>query len=263
MNWFQTKEYIKYVFKKKHWRKEDFNSDLAEEIAKYILYETSPFYHFKDIDEIRKDLLQSCKKIEVNDLGAGSRKFKTNKRSIQQLAKHNASSNRQGEIISRLVAYFKPKNIIELGTSLGIGTLYLALPNSSSQVFTIEGCPKVSSEAKQNFSIAQAHNIIQHTGSFEKKLPQVLNQLDKVDLVYFDGHHDYQATLNYFEKCLIKTSGLAVFIFDDIYWSEGMAKAWYEIKTHVKVSVSFDLYRFGIVVLNIPHVKESYVIKGS
>ena len=261
MNWFQAKAHIQHTFKKKHWREDHFISPLAKDIAQYIIYNNHPYYHFETIESIRNNLLQSKQKIEVSDLGAGSKKFKNNKRQIRHLVKYNASSKYQGEVLSRLVSYFKPKNIIELGTSLGLGTLYLALPDSKTAVHTIEGCPNLTKLAQQNFKIAGANNIVSHIGSFQQKLPEILNFIDQVDFVYFDGHHDYQATVNYFSHCCNKTKDMAVFVFDDIYWSEGMAKAWSEIKEHPATSLSFDFLRFGITIMNISDFKEHYVIK--
>lgn len=261
MNWFQAKAYLQYIFKKKQWRDKDFQSPLAQNIAQDVFYEVHPYYHFVVINDIRNDLLQSKKQIEISDFGAGSKKFRSNKRSIKNLVKYNASSQQQGEIISRLISYFKPQNIIELGTSLGIGTLYLALPNSTTPVYTIEGCANIAKEAQENFSIAKSIHIHQNVGAFETELPKVISKIKEVDFVYFDGHHNYQATINYFNICLSKASESAIFIFDDIYWSEGMAKAWSEIKQHPDVSLTFDLFRFGVAILKIQKNKEHYIIK--
>ena len=259
MNWFQIKAYAKYTFKKKYRKEGDFNSTLAKELYHYVINNHHPYYFFNVIDRIKNDLLQSKRFIEVSDLGAGSKKFKSTKRKISHLVKYNASSNLQGKILSKLVAFFKPKQIIELGTSLGIGTLYLALPNSKTKVDTIEGCPNLSAQAKYNFKIAKATNINIHTGDLRQVLPSILAKTNCVDLVFFDGHHNYDATINYFNQCLNKISKSAVFIFDDIYWSPEMAKCWSHIKKHHKVSLSFDFFRFGIVVLNIPKLNEHYL----
>ncbi len=260
MNRFQVKAYIKYFFKQKQRRVKDFNSPFVIEVVNRVIFEKYPYYHFSVINDIRNDLLQSKQALNVTDLGEGSKKFKNNKRTVRQLVRFNASSQKQGEIISRLVAVFKPQNIIELGTSLGIGTLYLALPNSASKVYTIEGCPKIAALARQNFLIAQANNITSKVGVFEKELPKVIDEIDHVDFVYFDGHHNYQATINYFNVCLAKASKNAIFIFDDIYWSRGMAKAWSQIKQHPSVSISFDMFRFGITFVNVEVEKQSYVM---
>lgn len=263
MNWFQIKAYLRYLGKKKHKQGDRTSSSFIEELFNHVFYEELPYYHYDLINDIRNDLLQSSKQIIVSDLGAGSKKFNDNRRSVGELVKYNASPRKQGELIARLVSYFKPERIIELGTSLGIGSLYFALPNSKAQIHTIEGCENLAEQAKINFQIAQAKNIKQHIGNFREILPVILNNLDAVNMVYFDGHHDYRATIDYFQVCLPKAAPGAVFIFDDIYWSEGMAMAWQEILAHASVAVSFDLFRFGIVILNMEIEKQHYVLNWS
>lgn len=237
------------------------NSPCVSDLFDKVFLETYPYYGFDTIDKLRDNLLKSKLKLEVTDLGAGSKKFKNNHRSVQHLVKYNASPKKQGELLFRLVAYLKPQNIIELGTSLGLGTLYLAMPNPKAQVFTIEGCPEVAKVAGENFKSAQAKNITQKNGSFKDELPKLIHRLDKVDMVYFDGHHNYQATMAYFELCLLKASKSAVFIFDDIHWSKGMTKAWNQIAANTAVSVSFDFFDFGIAILNSDVEKMHGVIK--
>lgn len=258
MNWHQIKAYIKYRITAKY---RPLNSPFASDLFDEFFCETYPYYAFVVIDKLRDSLLKSNDKIEVTDFGAGSKVFSNNKRSIRHLIKYNASSKEQGELLFRLVTYFKPQNIIELGTSLGLGTLYLALPNSRAHVFTIEGCPKIAKVAEQNFISAQAKNITQLVGSFKSELPKIINKLGKVDMVYFDGHHDYQATMDYFNICLPKAAVSAIFIFDDIHWSQGMTKAWSQIIAHSAVSVSFDFFDFGIAILNKDIEKLNGVVK--
>ncbi len=261
VNWFQLKAFIKYKRTAKYKKGHRIHPPFAFDLVRHVFYDTHPFYHFVEINEIRQELLKSNEKIEVNDLGSGSKKFRTNIRKVKDLVKYNATPQRQGELISRLITEFKPKNIIELGTSLGLGTLYLAKPDSKAKVYSIEGCPNVSTQAKKTFALAKVNNVQQQVGSFEDELPKVLGQLENVDMVYFDGHHDYDATLNYFEMCLKKASESALFIFDDIHWSEGMESAWNEIVKRDRVSISFDLFRFGIAIIDKDVMKQHYIVK--
>jgi len=258
VNWYLIKAYIKYRIKAKY---RPLNSPFVSDLFDKVFWETYPYYGFATIDNLRNNLLKSKLKIKVTDLGAGSKKFKSNQRSVRHLVKYNASPKKQGELLFRLVSYLKPQNIIELGTSLGLGTLYLAMPNPKAQVFTIEGCPEIAKVAEQNFKSVQAKNITQQIGSFKVELPKLINKLNKADLVYFDGHHDYQATMAYFELCLPKASKSAVFIFDDIHWSKGMTKAWNQITANSAVSVSFDFFDFGIAILNSDTEKLYGVVK--
>ena len=66
-------------------------------------------------------------------------------------------------------------------------------------------------------------------------------------LLYIDGNHTYEATIKYFELALTKKDENTVIIFDDIYWSAGMTKAWQEIKNKKEVLLSIDTFYFGMV----------------
>ncbi|WP_142531583.1 O-methyltransferase [Saccharicrinis carchari] len=260
MNWYLIKSYLRYRLKTKYRPK---NSSFISDVFDRVVWETYPYYNFTAISKIRTALLRSKQKFEITDLGAGSKKFKNNKRSVRHLVKYNASSKKQGELLFRMVAYFKPKTIIELGTSLGLGTLYLAMGNPSTRVHTIEGCPEIAKIAERNFKAEGIGNVTQHVGSFKNELPKLIHVLPALDMVYFDGHHDYMATLMYFNMCLPKASESALFIFDDIYWSAGMTKAWNQIIGHPSVAASFDFFDFGIVILKKDMEKIHGVVKWS
>lgn len=260
MNLFQVKAFFRYKLKAKYRKGHRVHPPFAFDLIRHYFFEKHPYYHFETINEIRAELLKNKKTIEVSDLGAGSKTFKSNKRKVGKLAKLNSTPQKQGELIYRIVSHFRPQNIIELGTSLGIGTLYLSLPNSMANVHTIEGCRNIADEASNTFKLAELDNINIHHGSFEQELPKVLSELPAVDMAYFDGNHSYKATISYFEQCLTKASESAVFIFDDISWSHEMTKAWEEISAHPQVSISFDLFRFGICILNKDVKKQHYIV---
>lgn len=260
MNKHQIKAYIKYKRSAKFRKGHSIHPPFAFDLVRHYFFEKHPYYHFDAIDSVRQSLLTNKQTLEIKDFGAGSKVFKSNKRKISEIAKYNTTPKRQGELISRLVSYLKPKNIIELGTSLGIGTLYLAMPNSKTKVHTIEGCKNIAEQAQNTFDKSNIENIEQHIGTFETELPKALQQMETVDMVYFDGHHGYDATMNYFNMCHPKASSSAIFIFDDINWSKEMSDAWTKIIEHPSVSISFDLFRFGIVILNMDVHKQNYKI---
>lgn len=260
MNKHQIKAYLKHKRRAKYRKGHSIHPPFAFDLVRHYFFEKHPYYHFDEIEEIRQALLKNKQLIEIEDLGAGSKVFKSNKRKIGQIAKYNTTPKKQGELISRLVCCLKPKTIIELGTSLGIGTLYLAKPNSKAKVHTIEGCRNIAGVAQSTFAQGNIKNIEQHIGTFENQLPKVLQQLETIDMVYFDGHHGYDATINYFNICRPKASNSAIFIFDDINWSKEMNAAWTKIIEHPCVSISFDLFRFGIAILNLDVHKQNYKV---
>ncbi len=260
MNLYQLKAFFKYKLKAKYRKGHRVHPPFAFDLIRHYFFEKNPFYHFDTIEAIRKDLSDSKEQITITDFGAGSKVFKGNTRSVGKIAKYNATPKLQGELIFRMVAHFRPKTIIEIGTSIGIGTLYLALPNTQAKVITLEGCPNIAQQAKQTFAMAQLNNIQLITGNFEKSLPEAISQSKEVDMVYFDGNHNYKATTEYFKLCLAKASESAVFIFDDINWSQEMTQAWNEIIAHPQVAISFDLFRLGICIINKKVKKQHYIV---
>jgi predicted O-methyltransferase YrrM len=205
------------------------------------------YYQFKELDEVRKSLLKNNTIIEITDFGAGSKIFKDNKRKISDIAKHSISKKKYSELYFKLVNFTNSQFILELGTSIGLNTLYLAKANSKSTIYTIEGCPELAKFAGNLFSEQKIKNIFLVNETFEKALPTRLKEIPQLDLLYVDGNHNYQSTINYFNLGLEKKHHHSVFVFDDINWDEEMQKAWQEIKDHPEVTISLDLFYAGII----------------
>lgn len=213
------------------------------------------------IETVRKQLLSDHTILEIKDLGAGSKVSSKNRRSVASIARHSLKPKKQGQMIYHLVRFSNPKNILELGTSLGISTCYMASGNSAAQLTTIEGCPKTAERAQQVFDQLNFNNISLVNQDFDTFLPQYLDGIDTVGMVFFDGNHRKESTLNYFEQCLAKISSRSVFVFDDIRWSGEMLEAWNNIIIHPTVTLSVDLFHMGIVFFRDELSKEKVVIK--
>jgi predicted O-methyltransferase YrrM len=241
------------------------HSPFVYDLITKVIYNKTAYYSYKNIESLREQLLNSDKKINCIDLGAGSKMIDSNGSSeikkINHIVKYSAKPAKYSQLLFRLVNYFQPSQVIELGTSLGISTSYLASANSKINVITVEGCPAIAEIANKNFKQLGLKNIEQKIGNFDTLLPLLLNKMQQVDFIFFDGNHTKEATLNYFNQCLPKTHENSVFIFDDIYWSDEMKQAWTEIKNNAKVIVTVDLFFMGIVFFRKEQVKQHFVIK--
>ena len=215
----------------------------------------------EEIDDVRNELLKNSNKITVTDLGAGSKVFKSDKRKISDIVKYSAISKKYGELLFRLAVFQKPEMILEIGTSLGFGTMYLAKPNSKAEIYTLEGCPATSEIAGKNLRKLQIENVKQIVGNFDNKLNAVLNNIETLDFVYFDGNHKKSATLNYFNQCLPKIKNNTIFVFDDIHWSDDMEEAWNTIKSNPKVTLTVDLFFKGLVFFRKELSKQNFIVK--
>ena len=218
------------------------HSPFVFELLMSTIYNKKEFYAYQEIESIRQEMLQLDKPVNCIDLGAGSLVHNKSSRSVRSIAASAAKPPKFAQLLFRLVDHFQPGNVLELGTSLGISTSYMAAARSKAKIFTIEGCDEVAAIAKQNFKKAAFGNIYQTIGNFDNELPGILKEMEQVDLVFFDGNHRKEPTLNYFSQCLEKAVETSVFIFDDIHWSSEMTEAWEEIKKNKKVTVTLDLF---------------------
>lgn len=237
------------------------HSPFVYELIDNVIYDFDAKTEYLPIEQIRQQLLQSKAKVTVVDLGAGSHTNKSTVKEVREIAKNVLKSPRLAQLIFRLVAHFGPKNLIELGTCLGVTSLYLHKANPSARLITIEGCREIASVAAKNFEISEAKNIKLLIGNFDVVLPEVLKTEQKVDFVFIDGNHTEEATLRYFDWILPKAYDKTVVVFDDIYWSEGMKSAWKKIKQHPQVSVTVDLFWIGLVFFKKDQVKEDFKVR--
>lgn len=252
-------DYIKYRFKSGN--AHDIHSPYLFEFYNNVISDESPFYAYQDIESIRAKLLLTEMEISIEDHGAGSRVNKASNRKIKDIAKNTLKAPKYGQLLFRLANHFKPETILELGTSLGISTLYLAAPNSKTKVVTVEGCPSTAKVAQINFDKIGFKNVELVNDTFDHFLPNHLNKVTKLDFVFFDGNHQKEATINYFNWCVEKAGDKTIFVFDDIHWSSGMTEAWEVIKKHPKVTSTIDLFFVGIVFFNKDLSKEDFILK--
>lgn len=202
---------------------------------------------FGEIEAIRSALLKNHAQIKVLDLGAGSVVDPGNLRTISKIARFSLSSPKFSRFLFRLIGHFKPSNIVELGTSLGINTSYMAKASPGTTVYTLEGCPNIASLASEHFKQLHLENIKLIIGNIDDTLSGLLKQISAAEFVFFDANHTEAATLRYFDLCLQYRNGNSIFVFDDIHLSEDMHRAWEKIKTHPEVSLSMDIFDAGIV----------------
>ena len=212
-----------------------------------ILEDTRHYYAFTDIERLRYAQLQNKNHIKVTDHGAGSLVNKDEVRTVGNILKYSAISPASGQFLFRLCRYFKPDTILELGTSLGISGAYLACAAPHARMISIEGCPETRQLAQDHFGLLRLNNIALYEGTFEEQLPQALFRLKKLDLLYIDGDHRAGQSLKYFNQCLDYAHPKSIFVIADIHWSDEMEKFWAYIRQHPQVSISIDLFHFGLL----------------
>jgi len=121
--------------------------------------------------------------------------------------------------------------------------------------------PSISAIAQNTFYLLGIKNVTLVNGRFEEILPLSFFDLHSLNLVFFDGNHTKQATLNYFEQCVKYSNNDSIFIFDDIHWTSDMEQAWDEIKKNKNITSTVDIYQFGIVFFKKQLKKQDFIIR--
>ena len=255
--WFKISSFFVFLYRSKN--KHGIHSPFVFDLLTQCLRSTTNLEKKSKFIKIRTYFLANKQEIEVIDFGQGSSYFKGNKRKIAAIAKIAGIQIKNAHTLIRFVEYFKPKEILEIGTSIGLATAAMQIGNPKAKITTLEGCPETSTIAKKMFSKFEFKNIHLLEGNFDFTLKNALTK--KYELIFFDGNHNKKATLTYFEMCLTMVQNDSIFIFDDINWSKGMQQAWEEIKKNDLVTVTIDTYSWGIVFFRKEQEKQHFTIR--
>ncbi|MFD2885740.1 O-methyltransferase [Chitinophaga cymbidii] len=253
-----AKKFLRYYFTAGN--RHDVHSPFVYSLLDEVLNDKAFKPAYAPVEALRKKLLQSSEVIEVTDLGAGSLTGATNTRRVRDITRHAAKPQKFGQLFYRLVQYFQAGTVLELGTSMGLSTAYMA--SAGATVHTIEGCPNIAARASENFASLGLRNVHQYVGNFDTELSKVLSAIPTPDIVYIDGNHREEPTVRYYLECLRKVSPSTLLIFDDVHWTEGMERAWEEIKGNPATTLSVDLFFIGLVFLREEfRVKQEFVLR--
>jgi predicted O-methyltransferase YrrM len=245
-----AKKYLHYYITASNGKGHGIHSPFVFDFIKNVLGDKKKYDWYDIIETGRQKLLKQTAKIEVEDLGAGSAILKTKKGVVAEIAGSSLKPAKYAQLLYRMVNHYKPQTILELGTSFGITTSYLAAANIDAKVYTIEGSTAIAAIAEKTFDKLGLKNIELITGNFDNALPSLLTKLNTTDLVFIDGNHRKGPTIDYFKQLLGHSLPKSVLIFDDIHWNADMEAAWAEIKEHPSVTLTIDLFFIGIVFFN-------------
>lgn len=201
-------------------------------------------------------LQRNTSMITIHDHGAGI--GTGNRKSIAAIAKRSTTKKKYRKLFYKIIRHYDYKNILELGTSFGFSTLYMATADKDAKIITVEGDPASATIAQENFKLIQPNNITLYNQLFDEALNNILSQATVFDFIYIDGNHQKEPTIRYFEQILSVVGDKSLVVFDDIRWSTGMQEAWETIAGNPRVTLAVDLWQTGIVFFN-PGLSKSYV----
>lgn len=241
--------YARYFLTASNGKGHGVHSPFVFDFITHVIHGQKPAAQYHQIETLRSALLQDATTVMVEDFGAGSRTNTRSRRVVKKIAATSLKPRKYSQLLHRMVRHYQPQTILEIGTSLGITTSYLAIAAPSAQVITMEGATEIAAIAARNFKSLGIENIRQVKGNFDHTLPVLLSDIGKIDFAFIDGNHRYEPTLDYFRQVLERSGNETIIILDDIYWSREMEQAWEWVKAHPAVRLTIDLFAIGIVVL--------------
>lgn len=241
---FAFNSYLNHLFKSKS--KFKVHSPFIYDLITKGIVKKIPDSIIQKILSKRKELYRDNTLLEVVDFGA-VKKSKSNFKQLNKIAKTALQKQKYAKLLHNLVNYSQSKVIVEFGTSLGLTTSMMAFAAPKGTIYSMEGCKSIAEVAQQNINEFGLKNVSIHIGEFRDVIPQITQNFKKVDFVFFDGNHQKESTIDYFEHFLPYKHNDTIFVFDDIYWSKGMSEAWEYIKNHPDTVVTLDLFQMGVV----------------
>ena len=250
-------KYLKHFFKSKNTRGHGIHSPYLYRFTQNAIYEKNPFYVFPKIEVLRENLKFDERILSIKDYGTGVDR----EARVLDIAKTSLKSPKWAQLLYRIVNFTKAQHVLELGTSLGLTTAYMASVSSEISCVSLEGSEEIAKIARENFEKLEIDNIELVVGNIDQTLESQLEKSTKWDVVFFDANHRKEPVLNYFSQCLEHIHRDSVFIFDDIHWSAEMEEAWRAIRKNSRVTTTIDLFEVGIVFFNKSYPKKTYKMK--
>ena len=193
------------------------------------------------------------KRIFLRDFGTGADR----EIDLYRWGKKAISNRQKLQVLSGLVSYFQPDQILELGTALGLSSLAMKMALPNTELITWEGSPELALEAKGLWEQYGAEIRVE-VGSFEAICSQPRG-VSSPDLVFIDGDHRGDK-MRYWIEYFYSKNPSTVFVLDDIHWSADMEHAWKNVLSDPRWNLSIDLYHFGVLAPRKEQVKEHFAL---
>lgn len=264
---YRVKSWLKYQLTAWNTGGEGIHSPYLFEWVRMVMADKNSYYIWGEIERVREKMLRDERVLRFVDFGSGAKeKGEVRERRVRELAKNSLASKRYAQMLSRLVNWLGHKKegkdglvVVELGTSLGITTAYLAAMDSKNKVVSYEGCEAVANVAKENWKALNMKNIECRVGEID--VTKLGEDIELVDVAFIDANHTYVHTCEYFKVLANKVHEKSVIVVDDIHHSEEMERAWKEICADERVTSTMDLYQMGLVFFDPHYWKRNYIMR--
>jgi predicted O-methyltransferase YrrM len=165
--------------------------------------------------------------------------------SLRRLAEVASVDRRFGTLLYLCAKATRAREMLELGSCLGVGTAYMASAGCE-RIVSVEASPERAAIARRTAaSVSAAAEVV--VGFFDEVLPGILAGLERgLDMAWIDGHHRKDATLSYLDAIRPRLNRGAVVAFDDIRWSAEMLEAWRVLQRADGFADTVDLGSIGL-----------------
>lgn len=215
------------------------HSPFAFSFITKVIDERYGYYAYNDIELIRRQLVhRNCPMLKTDI-----------KRS-------------HGELLFRIVNYFKPERLIQIGTSAGIGSLYMTAPSSRLNYLLLDSDDNNAEQtiwSLRKFN-PKASSVSVIAGDYLKTLPAALSKMSAVDFLFFNSAKDKEKNMIYLDEAIKYVQSDTVFFIEGIRSNREMRQLWKNICLREDVSVTFDLYNVGVVFFNKKLHKQNYIV---
>lgn len=240
-------KYVRYLLTAGNGKGHGIHSPFVYRLIREVFMDNQKYPAYTMPEQYRQALLKDPRLLDIEDLGAGSVGGTHRQRSVATIARNSVKHQRYASLLYRLGNFLQARQILELGTSLGVTSMYLSAVATAEQVVTMEGAAAVADLAEAAFRVRGLNKLQVIRGNFNEQLPELLKTLTRIDLAYVDGNHRKKPTLDYFNQILPLLPNEGCIVFDDIHWSREMEEAWAEICADQRVTLTVDLFAIGLV----------------
>lgn len=207
------------------------------------------------IEALRKFLLTSPEVFDMTDFGAGPRSSATppSERTIGHMTR-SSKPPRWADLLFQLVRSTGATSLLEMGACVGISAAYQGAAlelNDAGRLISLEGVKALQARSARTLEeLGLADRAEVRLGEFGATLPGAIDDLAPIDYAFIDGNHQEKATVDYAEQLHPHLADEALLIFDDIDWSDGMARAWQTIVADQRYALTVDLRSVGLAVVS-------------
>ena len=170
-------------------------------------YESEDTVAFERCETYRRSLLNNETIVSYDVFGLNKAM------AVKDICQQAPSQPIWAKFIYLITKQIKNVHFLEIGTNLGVSGSYIleALKNKlNSKFITMEGIPDLCAISNSQFTkIISNEKYKIYQGLYESTFPKLLQNNLNFNILFIDGHHNRDATLQYFNDLKSKKSFLA------------------------------------------------------